>query len=101
MTNQPTKRKSMTGAWATLILSIIYALAPLDLIPDSIPLAGWLDDLMIVAMGALHFFQRTAEQRYYGIASVLKALKWILILLAVIAALLMLLFGSFVVSLFK
>ena len=56
---------------------------------------------MIVAMGALHFFQRTAEQRYYGIASVLKVLKWILILLAVIAVLLMLLFGSFVVSLFK
>lgn len=91
----------MTGAWATLILSVIYALAPLDLIPDSIPLAGWLDDLMIVAMGALHFFQRSAEQRNYGIASVLKALKWILILLAVIAALLVLLFGSFVVSLFK
>ena len=56
---------------------------------------------MIVAMGALHFFQRSAEQRNYGIASVLKALKWILILLAVIAALLVLLFGSFVVSLFK
>ena len=101
MTNQPTKRKSMTGAWATLILSVIYALAPLDLIPDSIPLAGWLDDLMIVVMGVFYFFQRSAEQRNYGIASVLKALKWILILLAVIAALLVLLFGSFVVSLFK
>ena len=56
---------------------------------------------MIVPMGALHFFQRSAEQRNSGIASVLKALKWILILLAVIAALLVLLFGSFVVSLFK
>lgn len=95
------KGKKMTGAWATLILSILYTLAPLDLIPDTIPFAGWLDDLLVVVMGALHFFQRSAEQRNSGIASLLKIMKWILIALVVIAVLLMLLFGSFIISLFS
>lgn len=99
MTNQPTKHKSMTGAWATLIVSVLYAVLPLDIIPDTFPFAGWIDDILIVAMGALHFFQRSAEQNNSSLAGILKILKWILIALVSIAVLLMLLFGSFVVSL--
>ena len=98
---EDSKGKKMTGAWATLILSILYALAPLDLIPDTIPFAGWIDDMLVVVMGVLHFFQRSAEQRNSGIASLLKIMKWILIALVVIAVLLMLLFGSFIISLFS
>jgi uncharacterized membrane protein YkvA (DUF1232 family) len=37
------------------ILALIYVLSPLDLLPDIIPVVGWIDDL-IVAGGLLMLF---------------------------------------------
>jgi uncharacterized membrane protein YkvA (DUF1232 family) len=30
------------------LISLFYLVSPLDLIPDAIPLAGWIDDLIVV-----------------------------------------------------
>jgi uncharacterized membrane protein YkvA (DUF1232 family) len=32
------------GAKLATVLAIVYVLSPIDLIPDTIPLLGWLDD---------------------------------------------------------
>jgi uncharacterized membrane protein YkvA (DUF1232 family) len=39
-----------TGIWSKLIvlISVIYLVSPIDLIPDFIPFFGWLDDLVLV-----------------------------------------------------
>lgn len=43
----PTSAKIVAGAVAA------YALSPIDLIPDFIPIIGYLDDLLIVPLGIL------------------------------------------------
>jgi len=37
-------------AWTTLVLA--YAASPIDLIPDFVPVLGYLDDLLLLPMGA-------------------------------------------------
>src|SRR3546814_19780476 len=42
--------------WFARILAVAvaaYALSPIDLIPDFIPVLGWLDDLVLVPLGLL------------------------------------------------
>ena len=38
-------------AKAVMVLTVAYALSPIDLIPDFIPVIGYLDDLIIVPAG--------------------------------------------------
>ena len=38
---------------ALMLLVPLYLLSPLDLIPDVVPVLGWLDDLIIVPLGIL------------------------------------------------
>ena len=52
---------------ALMLLVPLYLISPVDLIPDFIPLAGWLDDVVIVPLlinwifGLLQKSQRTAQ----------------------------------------
>lgn len=34
-----------------LLLMAIYLISPIDLIPDAIPVLGWLDDIALVSLG--------------------------------------------------
>ncbi|MBB5205269.1 uncharacterized membrane protein YkvA (DUF1232 family) [Inhella inkyongensis] len=43
--------------WLALAL-LAYALSPIDLIPDFIPVLGWLDDLLILPLGFAYIRRR-------------------------------------------
>jgi len=32
-----------------ILLAILYILSPVDLIPDAIPVVGWIDDVVVAA----------------------------------------------------
>ena len=93
--------KSMTGAWTALILSLIYIFSPIDFVPDVIPVVGWVDDLIIGATGILHFLQNSVADFSSGLASIIKLIKWILIVLGGIAIILLVLASAFIISLFQ
>ncbi len=94
--------------WITLAL-LIYALSPIDLVPDFIPFVGWLDDLIILPLGLAWVLRRLpdtvlarARSRVAGsrlpplvqrAATWSQALRWGLVLLG-LALLLLLALGG-------
>lgn len=47
-----------------ILFSIFYLLSPIDLIPDFIPVAGWIDDLVIVPL-LLSLAERSLPPRVF------------------------------------
>jgi len=48
-----THRRTPWYAKAWLLLVVAYALSPIDLIPDPIPVLGYLDDVILLPLGML------------------------------------------------
>ena len=55
-TRQPLKSQARWKRVVIVLLAFIYVLSPLDLIPDFIPVLGWLDDLGVLAWAARQVF---------------------------------------------
>jgi uncharacterized membrane protein YkvA (DUF1232 family) len=48
--------------------ALVYLLSPIDLIPDFVPVVGWLDDFMMVAVvvdGVLNWVDRRLVLKYW------------------------------------
>jgi uncharacterized membrane protein YkvA (DUF1232 family) len=71
-----------------LALVFAYIISPIDIIPDFIPFAGWLDDLVIVPLGLVLVRKFTpgidvVEKRDRAQASVKRIIFWTLLSLVV------------------
>jgi|GEM_PF-1362919 len=56
---QPLKSQAKWKRVIIALLALLYVISPLDLIPDWIPVIGWLDDLGVLAWAARQvFFKR-------------------------------------------
>lgn len=54
-------------AKAIIVLTVLYALSPIDLIPDFIPYIGYLDDLIIIPVGialAIYLMPKDVWEEY-------------------------------------
>ena len=82
---------------AFLLLILIYALSPIDLIPDFVPILGYLDDIILIPLGIVlamkvipkDIWAECRQQAEMGV-SIDRKYKWIgaaiIILIWVIAA---------------
>lgn len=84
MENQ-SKEVSHVGAWIGAILAELYMVSPVDILPDVIPVAGWVDDLLITVTGGLNLIQSYVKEGNETLASILGMIKWVVIILGVIA----------------
>lgn len=55
-TRRPLKSQAKWKKIIIVLLAFIYVVSPLDLIPDFIPVIGWLDDLGVLAWAAKQVF---------------------------------------------
>ena len=68
---------------AVIVLALVFAyiVSPIDIIPDFIPVAGWLDDLIVIPFGLALVRKITPEiaimeKRHKAQASVRRILLW-------------------------
>lgn len=80
--------------------ALLYDVSPLDVIPD-VPVIGWIDDFFITATATLNLIQKAVEDSVPWLAQIAKNLKWIMIILGIIAILLVVLCGTLLVSVLK
>jgi len=53
---QPLKSQAKWKRVIIAVFAMLYIISPLDLIPDFIPVIGWLDDLGVLVWAALQVF---------------------------------------------
>ncbi len=67
-----------------LILAFLYLISPIDLIPDFIPVAGWIDDLVIVPTLMALAFKQLPLEVYNDVQEMAKKKVWELKLVVVL-----------------
>ena len=97
MESDESSKKSLALPIVIFALGIAYTVSPVDLIPD-IPVIGWVDDFFVFTATLLNLLEEIVKKMDFGFASIVKWIKWILILLGVIVVLLLIFLGSFIVK---
>ena len=75
--------KSVVGAFLLMGLALGYFVFPIDLIPDALLGVGQLDDLGFAGVAGANLVQAYTEQGLGLLEAITKALKWLVVLVAV------------------
>ena len=73
----------------------LYTVSPIDILPDAIPVLGWMDDLGVSAFAVLNVVQQFTSNQKSLLVKIVKYFKWFLILATVG---IVLLFGGLVTA---
>ena len=87
--NQPASKG--IKPWIPLILALIYTVSPIDLVPDFIPIVGWLEDALLLLVGGLNGIQNGVLEANSSLRTLIKYLKWGLLIIGGIAILIVVL----------
>ena len=100
--NQPTEltkqeKWEKTKALLLTLIGAIYAISPLDIIPD-IPVIGWIDDFFVLSAAILNLLEHFTGRTHYTLRKGLKYAKWIVVILGIIVVLLLFIIGAIIVN---
>ena len=45
-------------SWVLPMLAVIYILSPIDIVPDVLPILGWVDDFLVGALALINFINQ-------------------------------------------
>ena len=63
-TTRPNRSTKPLWIWIViLVLSVLYAVSPIDFIPDLIPVLGWIDDVVITLSGIIIALPRIIKRQ--------------------------------------
>ena len=71
-----------------MMIAVAYAALPFDAFPDAVPVIGWLDDAAVLIAAGLNMFQQFSRDQNSPTVKLVRYVKWIMILLVVLAGLL-------------
>ena len=91
----PYENKNTAVSWVLAGLGRVYAISPIDIIPD-VPVIGWVDDFFVIAVTVLNLLEKEIGKVNQSLTTILKVLKWITLGLGIIAVLLVLLLGTLI-----
>ena len=77
--------------WIPLILALLYTISPVDLVPDFIPIVGWFEDALLLIVGGLNGIQNGVLDANSSLRTLIKYLKWGLLIIGGIAILIVVL----------
>lgn len=83
------------------VLGILYGVSPVDLVPDFIPFAGWMDDVVVVGGSILHLGQSFAKDTNVNFAKIISIIKWGVIILGGLLVAVLALLGVAIYGLVK
>jgi uncharacterized membrane protein YkvA (DUF1232 family) len=70
-------------------LAVLYLLSPFDIVPDVIPFAGWLDDIIVVPFALRWVYslipQAVASESFARAQHISKKIKWAVAIMGVVA----------------
>ena len=92
--NKPAK--SGIKPWIPLILAVIYTVSPADLVPDALPIAGWMEDGLFLIAGLLNGIQNGLLDDNNSLKKIIKFLKWTLLIIGVMGILIIVLSAALV-----
>lgn len=57
------KTKYKVSAIASLVVALVYLIAPIDLVPDAVPAIGWIDDIIAILVAITNAIRLASKIR--------------------------------------
>lgn len=93
-------KRGKTKALIITLLGAIYAISPLDIIPD-IPVIGWIDDFFVLSAAIVNLLEHLTGREHYTLRQLLKYTKWVLIIVGAIVVVMIVLLGALIINWFS